>query len=128
MLQCYRQYTFPSEGGWGSATDAPWNRNRHIFNICKYLSAIFVVVFDALQGSVRSGDHFDISELLKPSFFQGMWILSVVVKTASNIYWDHTQVGAPALAPPRAALSCHVCRSGDGSRRPGLRFKSGSTG
>jgi hypothetical protein len=88
---------YPSEGGWSAATDGTWDRNRHIFNICKYLSAVSVVVFDALQGSVRSGDHFNVSELLKPNFYQGMWILSVVVKTTFNIYWDYTQVVAFSL-------------------------------
>ena len=61
------------------------------------MSAVSVIVFDALQGSVRSGDHFDATEILKPNFFQGMWIFSVIVKTTSNIYWDHTQVLAANL-------------------------------
>ena len=68
ILQCLRQYMHPEEGQWGAGGIGSWDRNRHIFNICKYLSAVSVVVFDALQGSVRSGDHFNVSELLKPNF------------------------------------------------------------
>jgi hypothetical protein len=104
---------YPSEGGWSAATDGTWDRNRHIFNICKYLSAVSVIVFDALQGSIRSGDHFDPSEILRPNFFQGMWICSVIVKTASSIYWDHTQV--PEERSPLCSRVTHMFYAGMGA-------------